>query len=181
STIPPESIPLSKCRRENLLKKSLQARMKLIGLLFVLKMGYLTLFRYKIFFPEVEIKILNCNENLPFKNDSYDLIFAGEIIEHLIDPNKFLSEIKRILKPEGLFIGSTPNAFRYDKRIKLLMGKDPKTFSDLTHLQYFSFDSLKQKLGAYFTEILISSYPTDFFSKYFYKLTSSGFIWQAKK
>ena len=139
------------------------------------------LLKYKILFPEATVKILDCNESLPFKNDSYVLIFAGEIIEHLINPDQFLSEIKRILKPRGLFIGSTPNAFRYDKRIKLLMGNDPKTFSDSTHTQYFSFNSLKQKLNTYFSKTKVFSYPTSLPNKYFYKLISSGFIWQAQK
>ena len=139
------------------------------------------LFKYKILFPKVIVKILDCNENFPFKNESYDLIFAGEIIEHLINPDQFLSEINRILKPGGLFIGSTPNAFRYDKRIKLLMGNDPKTFSDKTHTQYFSFNSLKNKLENYFSKVIICNHPTNLLNKYFYKLTSSGFIWQAQK
>lgn len=49
-------------------------------------------------------------ENLCFKDSSFDLILALEIIEHIPDPQKLMSEIKRLLKSEGFLILSTPNA-----------------------------------------------------------------------
>ncbi len=38
-----------------------------------------------------------------------DVIVTFETIEHLADPAGFLGECKRLLRPGGLFIGSTPN------------------------------------------------------------------------
>jgi SAM-dependent methyltransferase len=46
-----------------------------------------------------DVIICDVEESLPLKNDTCDLIFAGEIIEHLFDPDYFLDEVKRILKP----------------------------------------------------------------------------------
>jgi len=46
---------------------------------------------------------------IPFKNEVFDCIFAGEIIEHLIDPATFLKEIERVLKNGGLLVLTTPN------------------------------------------------------------------------
>jgi 2-polyprenyl-3-methyl-5-hydroxy-6-metoxy-1,4-benzoquinol methylase len=43
-----------------------------------------------------------------YKN-SYDFICSFEVIEHLRKPKVFLGEVKRILKPNGYFILSTPN------------------------------------------------------------------------
>ena len=48
-------------------------------------------------------------EKINLKNNSIDLVVSFETIEHLKYPNKFLNEVKRILKPNGLFILSTPN------------------------------------------------------------------------
>jgi len=48
---------------------------------------------------------------LPFKDNSFDIVISFQVIEH-IDPNQvldYLSEIKRVLKEEGVFGVSTPN------------------------------------------------------------------------
>ena len=47
--------------------------------------------------------------NLPFQDESFDVIVMFEVIEHLKKPRKFLAQAVRILKPGGLFICSTPN------------------------------------------------------------------------
>ena len=47
--------------------------------------------------------------NLDFPAESADIIVAFEIIEHLKEPEKFLEEIKKVLKPDGLCLISTPN------------------------------------------------------------------------
>jgi ubiquinone/menaquinone biosynthesis C-methylase UbiE len=47
---------------------------------------------------------------LPFSELSFDVVVSFETIEHLPDPEKFLSEVHRVLKPGGLFLCSSPNA-----------------------------------------------------------------------
>ncbi len=44
---------------------------------------------------------------------SFDTITAFEVFEHLRDPGRFLAETRRLLKPGGVFILSTPNAHTY--------------------------------------------------------------------
>lgn len=46
---------------------------------------------------------------LPFKNETFDTIIAGELIEHLVDPYLFANETKRVLVPKGRLILTTPN------------------------------------------------------------------------
>lgn len=43
-------------------------------------------------------------ENLPFKSNSFDLVVSSAVFEHLTDPLAAIKEIKRILKPGGIFI-----------------------------------------------------------------------------
>jgi SAM-dependent methyltransferase len=51
----------------------------------------------------------NVEEPLPFPDHAFDCVYCSEVMEHLIDPEKFCAEISRILKPNGLLILTTPN------------------------------------------------------------------------
>jgi predicted SAM-dependent methyltransferase len=50
-------------------------------------------------------------ENIPFDNNSIDVVVSFETIEHIVDDLKYIDEIKRVLKDNGLYIVSTPNGF----------------------------------------------------------------------
>ncbi|MDD8025360.1 MAG: class I SAM-dependent methyltransferase [Acidobacteriota bacterium] len=74
---------------------------------------------------------------LPVRSASFDGLFAGEILEHLLDPEAGLREWNRALKPGGVLIVTTPNRGR---RINLLNGDDWPYSPD--HLREFSFEEL---------------------------------------
>ncbi len=44
------------------------------------------------------------NKKLPFANDSFDVIIANSVLEHVVDIDTAISEIYRVLKPNGLFM-----------------------------------------------------------------------------
>lgn len=46
--------------------------------------------------------------NMPFNNESFDCVICLETLEHVEDPLKAMSEVYRILKPGGKFVGSAP-------------------------------------------------------------------------
>jgi ubiquinone/menaquinone biosynthesis C-methylase UbiE len=46
--------------------------------------------------------------SLPFADNSFDCIIAAEIIEHVSEPEKFVHELHRVVKPGGMLIISTP-------------------------------------------------------------------------
>jgi ubiquinone/menaquinone biosynthesis C-methylase UbiE len=50
---------------------------------------------------------------LPFQNNSFDLITANMLVEHLNDPESQFREISRVLRPGGVLIFHTPNAAGY--------------------------------------------------------------------
>lgn len=60
-------------------------------------------------------------EALPYKDDTFDIVFMTEALEHLLDYDKALSEVRRVLKPRGVFIVTVPNRdwARYDFYDKL--------------------------------------------------------------
>ncbi len=47
-------------------------------------------------------------ENLPYPDNSFDMVFSSHVIEHVPDVNKAISEINRVLKPGGLNICIVP-------------------------------------------------------------------------
>ncbi len=52
-------------------------------------------------------------EELLFKNDTYDLIYSTNVLEHVQDPKKVLSESLRVLKPGGYLQFVVPNYFSF--------------------------------------------------------------------
>lgn len=44
----------------------------------------------------------------PFENESYDNIVSNEVLEHVFNPDEFLSEINRVLKMDGKLLLSVP-------------------------------------------------------------------------
>ena len=47
--------------------------------------------------------------NLPFKDETFDMVLCTEVIEHVENQNKGFKEIYRVLKTDGLFVITTPN------------------------------------------------------------------------
>jgi len=48
-------------------------------------------------------------ENLPFIQEFLDVVFCGEVLEHLSEDEKAIRDANRVLKPSGLYIITTPN------------------------------------------------------------------------
>lgn len=48
-------------------------------------------------------------ENLPFENESFDLVVSAFLIVHLKDPARFFDEVYRVLKPGGIFLVTNIN------------------------------------------------------------------------
>jgi len=67
-------------------------------------------------------------QNLALVDNFYDVIVALNVIEHLEDPKQFLTEIKRITKPNSLYVFSTPNVNFIRKLIRPIKCKDHKHF-----------------------------------------------------
>ncbi len=73
----------------------------------------------------VKAKIGNVEEKWPFSNNSVDSVLCVQMIEHLVNPDFFLTETKRVLKKNGVVIITTPNLAAWFNRILLLLGFQP--------------------------------------------------------
>ncbi len=80
-------------------------------------------------------------DNIPVAPESYDVVTAWEVIEHMAEPAKFLRTIRRLLKPDGLLCLSTPNTNKLRNRFP---GKPRDIFFiPPEHLLYFSGRNLR--------------------------------------
>jgi SAM-dependent methyltransferase len=74
-------------------------------------------YRYKQFNIE--------KDSFPYEDDTFDVVLFCEIIEHLLsDPVHALVEIKRVLKPGGILVLTTPNVVRLDNVRKIIGGEN---------------------------------------------------------
>lgn len=81
---------------------------------------------------------------LGFKDNTFGIVISLEVMEHLENQDEFLSEIRRVLKKEGLALISTPN-----KEIIRIEGTAPNP----SHLKELTFKEFREILNKYFSRI----------------------------
>jgi SAM-dependent methyltransferase len=61
-----------------------------------------------------ESKILSLPScRIPYDDNTFDIVFSANVMEHIQEPETVFKEIFRVLKPNGLFIAKTPNKWHY--------------------------------------------------------------------
>lgn len=76
----------------------------------------------------VKVVVGDAENRLPFKNQEFDVVFWGDNLEHLFQPQKVLKEIGRVLKKDGSLILSCPNMGYWRYRFYyFLRGRLPDT------------------------------------------------------
>lgn len=83
----------------------------------------------------------------PFARASFDLIVAFEVIEHLKNAQQAVERVRRLLKPDGMFIVSTPNRDVYSE------GHEEPW--NPYHVQEFSLPEFEALLSPYFPYVQI--------------------------
>lgn len=76
---------------------------------------------------KIIVKREDLNGILPYKNNEFDVVTATQIIEHLNNVDIFISEVHRILKPNGILIISTENLASWHNIFALILGLQPST------------------------------------------------------
>jgi SAM-dependent methyltransferase len=92
----------------------------------------------------IEPVVADVEEPLPFADASFDAVVVGELLEHLQFPEALVAEARRVLRPGGVLVGSVPNAFRLQSRLRFLRGRAPE--DDPTHLHLFSPSAIRELL-----------------------------------
>ena len=106
----------------------------------------------------------DASESLPIKDNTFDVVIAAEIIEHVFNLENFIVEIKRVLKTDGFLILSTPNLASLGRRLYLFFGRNPlieigTETESVGHIRYFVKETIFQLLLRH--EFCISHFASD--------------------
>lgn len=71
--------------------------------------------------------VLASAEEMPFKDESFDAISCLGSMEHFLDIAKAIAEMKRVIRPKGIFFILLPNMFWYKDILSVLCTGNRKT------------------------------------------------------
>ena len=83
---------------------------------------------------------------IPVPDGTFDLIHASYIIEHLSDTATFLSEMFRVLKPQGIALISTTNSAFWAYRVLEMLGQTASEVQHPGHVRFFSKRNLRREV-----------------------------------
>jgi SAM-dependent methyltransferase len=103
--------------------------------------------------PELEFRITPIDGPLPLEDCSFDLVWASEVIEHVADTARWLSEVRRVLAPGGRLLLSTPS----HGRLRVALGGIDRFSEPLgDHLHLYTRRSLRMVLSEFgFAEVRV--------------------------
>jgi 2-polyprenyl-6-hydroxyphenyl methylase/3-demethylubiquinone-9 3-methyltransferase len=64
--------------------------------------------RARMSYPELDLRLVAAEGPWPLPDAAFDLVWAGEVIEHVADTASWLSEVRRVLRPGGTLLLTTP-------------------------------------------------------------------------
>lgn len=125
----------------------------------------------------------DASAGLSFADASFDVVVCGEVIEHVVNTDRLVAEVYRVLRPGGVMILTTPNLAYAINRIVLLLGLQP-LFTETSlqrnmgrrwkllgqggttqgHLKIFTLGALRELIAAAgFSDVRVQGYR--FFQK----------------
>ncbi len=109
--------------------------------------------------PTLTFTLARIDGALPFDDGSFDVAWSSEVIEHVADTARWLSEVRRVLVPRGRLLLTTPN----HGRLRLAIGGIERYSEPLgDHLHLYSARSLRELLtefGFTVTELRAAAGP----------------------
>jgi SAM-dependent methyltransferase len=143
----------------------------------------------------LDATVIDDAASLPFPDDEFDLAICIEVFEHLFEPHRAAAEIRRVLRPGGRLVASTPNSLYWRQRLDLLAGHWNPLGDELggeqpwrdPHIRFFGTGTLDRMLrSAGFARVEVSSHggrfldhltrrPTDFGQSRLYRALERRF------
>lgn len=90
--------------------------------------------------PTLDLRLVPIAGPLPFADGAFELVWSSEVIEHVADTARWLSEVRRVLAPGGRLLVTTPS----HGRLRVLLGGIERFSEPLgDHLHLYSQRSLR--------------------------------------
>jgi ubiquinone/menaquinone biosynthesis C-methylase UbiE len=98
--------------------------------------------------PGLDARLWRAGEALPVEDASVDAAWAGDVIEHVVDLAPWLSEVRRVLRPGGTLLLTTPG---HGPGALLALALSPRRFAAhfdprSDHVRFFSRRTLRELL-----------------------------------
>jgi 2-polyprenyl-3-methyl-5-hydroxy-6-metoxy-1,4-benzoquinol methylase len=102
--------------------------------------------RARVRTPELDLRLVPDAGPWSLPDASFDVVWAGEVIEHVADTSAWLSEVRRVLRSGGSLVLSTP---AHEPLTLLRMALSRRAFAECfeprgDHLRFYSRDTLTQ-------------------------------------
>jgi 2-polyprenyl-3-methyl-5-hydroxy-6-metoxy-1,4-benzoquinol methylase len=84
---------------------------------------------------------INC-----LKGQTFDVILMGDVLEHLVNPDKILRAVGTLLRPSGCLLLSLPNVVHWITRLEIFVGRfdyEPAGTLDCSHLRFFTLKAAR--------------------------------------
>ena len=143
----------------------------------------------------LDATVIDDAASLPFPDDDFDVAICIEVFEHLFEPHRAAAEIRRVLRPGGRLVASTPNALYWRLRLDFLAGRWNPLGDELSgeqpwrdpHIRFFGPETLARMLrSAGFAHVEVGAHggrlldhltrrPTDFGQSQLYRAGEQRF------
>jgi len=98
--------------------------------------------------PALSFHVIEDGKPLPFERETFDVVFAGDVIEHLLDVDSLVREWSRVTKQGGLLIVTTPY-HGFVKNVVIALTCFDQHFSPRgEHIRFFTVRTLTSCLEA---------------------------------
>jgi len=100
-------------------------------------------------YPLLELGLIEGEADWPLADAEFDVVWAGEVIEHVADTSRWLSEVRRVLRPHGTLLLSTPAHGTFELARVALSRRARERCLDPRgeHLRFYTRASLISLLG----------------------------------
>ena len=96
--------------------------------------------------PGLDFRLIAIDEPLPFGDCQFDLVWASEVVEHVSDTARWMSEVRRVLAPGGRLLLTTPS----HGRVRVALGGIERFSEPLgDHLHLYTRRSLRSLLDEF--------------------------------
>jgi 2-polyprenyl-3-methyl-5-hydroxy-6-metoxy-1,4-benzoquinol methylase len=101
--------------------------------------------------PSLDLRLIDGEGQWDLPDASFDAVWAGEVIEHVADTAGWLSEVRRVLRPGGLLLLTTPS---HGPATRLWLALGPGAFAAhmhplADHLRFYTRGGLTRLLGEF--------------------------------